>query len=173
VLRRAGKQGNDGSGDHDGPAHVLVVNDEPSSCELVCRLLAREGYVVDRALSHDEAIGQLNGGRPDCVVLDLSTGGIGHNLKLLEVIRSSIDPAVSNTRVVLIAQHTSNRMFSWQAGIDAFLGRPFHADELVHDIADALSRPDSDRAGHRRREANAASHEGRTLDVKPWATQRF
>jgi len=71
-------------------------------------------------------------------------------------------------RVVLVAQQSSNRLFSWQAGIDAFVARPFHADELLLQVNEVLSRPDSDRERHRRHELDAASAEGRAGVAEPW-----
>jgi CheY-like chemotaxis protein len=151
----------------------LVVNDEEGAIELLARLLDRAGYVVDRATTHDDALDRLAEGRPDCVVLDLATGGIGQNLKLLDTIRSHVDDKVAGSRVVLIAHQSSNQLFSWQAGIDAFLLRPFHADELLRDVADVLGRPDEERARHRRRQLDAATTGGRTISVRAWDTQRF
>lgn len=155
------------------PSRVLVVNDEEGAIELLSRLLARAGYAVDRATSNDDALAVLAERRPDCVVLDLSTGGIGQNLKLLDSIRSHADQKVANARVVLVAHQSSNKMFSWQAGIDAFLLRPFHAEDLLRHVDDVLARPEEDRVRHRRRELDAASSEGRTIEVRVWDTQRF
>jgi DNA-binding response OmpR family regulator len=141
---------------------VLVVNDDDGSCELICRLLSRAGHSVERASNPEQAISILDILRPACVVLDLSTGGIGRNLQLLDAIRSQLDSTLAATRVVLIAYQTSNRMFSWQAGTDAFLVRPFHADELTRAVSDVLSRPESERVRYRRREVAAASHDPAT-----------
>ena len=156
-----------------GPKRVLVVNDDEGAIELLIRLLERAGYQVAPATHYEESLVQLTEFRPDCVVLDLATGGIGQNLKLLDAIRSHADDKVSTARVVLVAHHSSNRLFSWQAGIDGFLLRPFHADELTAILNDVLSRPDEERARHRRRELDAAQSEGRTIEVKAWETQRF
>ena len=92
-------------------------------------------------------------------MLDLAAGGIGQNLKLIDTIRSSVTKSISGVRVVLIAQQGSSRLFSWQAGIDAFVARPFHANELLAQVNDTLSRPDGERERHRRQEVDAASAE--------------
>ena len=138
---------------------ILVVNDEEGSCELLCRILANAGHPVERAANPDQEISIIDVLRPGCVVLDLSSGGIARNLQVLDAIRSQLDQVVASTRVVLVAHQTSNRMFSWQAGTDAFLVRPFHANELVKAVADVMARPDNERATFRRREAAAASHD--------------
>jgi DNA-binding response OmpR family regulator len=168
MLRRATKTEHAKADFAPGPAQILVVNDDEDACELMCRLLVQAGHRVQRAHNADQALGQLAVGRVDCVVLDMSTGGIGQNLKLLDTIRSSMSNAISGVRIVLIAQQTSNRMFSWQAGIDAFIVRPFHANELIEQISEVLSRPDNERARHRRRELDAASAEGRAGHAQPF-----
>src|SRR3954470_22931498 len=163
VLRRASKAdepGEMGGDEPFGAALILVVNDDPGACELLVRLLTRAGHEVERAHNQDQAMGQLSVGRIDCVVLDLATGGIGQNLKLLDLIRSSVTKSVAGARVVLVAPQSSNRMYSWQAGIDAFIARPFHADELIAQINEVMSRPETERERHRRREVDAASAEG-------------
>ena len=144
---------------NEATGKVLVVNDDEGSCELLCRLLVRAGHSVERAANPDQALSIVDVLRPSCVVLDLSAGGVGRNLQLLDTIRSQLDATVASTRVVLIAHQTSNRMFSWQSGTDAFLVRPFHADEFTRAVAEVLARPESERAPFRRREVAAASHD--------------
>ena len=163
MLRRATKTEVPGHADTPLPhaqGRVLVVNDDEGACELLARLLTRAGHDVERAHNADQALGQLSVGGFDCVLLDLATGGIGQNLKLVDTIRSAMPKAVSGIRVVLVAQQSSNRVFSWQAGIDAFLAHPFHADELVAQVNDALSRPEGERERHRRQELDAAAAAG-------------
>jgi DNA-binding response OmpR family regulator len=151
---------------------VLVVNDE-DGLELLCRLLSRAGYEVDRAATPDETLARIPDFRPHCVVLDLTAGGIGQNLTLLDSIRGHVDEMVAAARVVLVASQSSNSLFSWQAGIDAFLPRPFHADELLHEVAESLARPNDERARHRRRELDAAKTHGRRTSVRAWENQRY
>jgi len=146
-----------------------VVNDDEGACELLARLLTNAGHRVDRAHNADQALAQLNFGPVDCVLLDLASGGIGANLKLLDTLRSSMSKTISGVRVVLVGQAASNRLFSWQAGIDAFLVRPFHANELLAQLGEVLSRPDAERARHRRKELDAASAEGRAGVAVPWS----
>jgi DNA-binding NtrC family response regulator len=138
-----------------GPAPVLVVHDDPDGCELLVRILARAGHPVDRAHDFEQMSDALHA-HPTCVVLDVSSGGIGGNLKLLDAVRHHPDQAVADARVVLIATGTSSAMFSWQAGIDGFLQRPFHADDLTALVADVVARPEEERKPHRRRMVEAA-----------------
>ncbi len=134
------------------PAQVLVVNDETDACELLVRILSAAGFRAEGAHSANAALGLMLQQMPRCVVLDLSAGGIGTSLKLLDQIRSHEDRRISSARAVLIATSTKNRSFSFQSGADAYLTRPFHADELVRYVTDVVDRPDDERARHRRDE---------------------
>jgi DNA-binding response OmpR family regulator len=141
---------------------VLVVHDEPDGCELLVRILRASGYQAERAhdfLEMTAVLGRAE--RFDCVVLDVGTGGIGGNLKLLDAIRNHGDPVLAGTRVVMISAGANSAMFSWQAGIDEFVARPFHARDLTQAVAEAIARPEEDRPRHRRRQLDAASSAGR------------
>lgn len=49
---------------------ILVVDDEPTIREMVCKLLARHGYAVDSADHAAEAMTHLKKSRVDLVILD-------------------------------------------------------------------------------------------------------
>jgi CheY-like chemotaxis protein len=119
------------------PGTVLVVDDDDGSCELLCRLLARDGHVVERVSNAELALSVVEAVRPSCVVLALSFGGISRNFQLLDAIRAQPDAPIASTRVVLITYRTDDQTpVSWrQTGADAVLSRPFHADELTRAVA--------------------------------------
>jgi DNA-binding response OmpR family regulator len=140
------------------PATVLVVNDDPSACELIARMIATAHYRTVTATNENEATATMASELPRCVVLDLSSGGVGSSLKVLDHIRSHDDDRINTARVVLCAPTAKNRAFSFQSGADAFLVRPFHIDELTAQIDDVLGRPQEERARHRRDELS--KHDG-------------
>lgn len=141
-----------------GPARVLVVQDDPDAAELLRRVLERGGYEVLLVTSPDDALGTARTEHPDIAVIDL--GGTGPNLKLLDSLRQARDPAVAGLRVVMLARQGSNPMFSWQSGIDGFLDRPFHADQLVGEVEAVLARSEADRPRHRREQLERAKADG-------------
>jgi len=130
---------------------VLVVNDEPGTAELERRLLARAGHEVAIAPDRKAAYEAVSEQRPACVVLDLTAGGIGENLAVLDDVRASDDPSIAATPVVLIGHRSSVSVPSWEAGVDGFLARPFRADDLVHLVATVIARPESERLDRRQR----------------------
>ena len=150
-MARDRKRGDDGK-ERRAPAVVLVVNDDPDACELLVRMVGTADYRAIGATTDTEARAQIMSELPRCVVLDMTSGGVGSSLKVLDLIRSNEDTRVSSARVVLCASSPKNRSFSFQSGADAFVVRPFHIDDLLREIADVLRRPNEDRARHRRDE---------------------
>jgi DNA-binding response OmpR family regulator len=156
MLRRRKEDVWDGT-ERRAPSVVLVVNDDPDACEMLVRMIDAKGFRAVGATSPDDATGGLLPHLPRCIVLDLEAGGIGTNLKVLDLIRSHNDKRVSSARVVLCAATARNRSFSFQSGADSVVVRPFHIDDLVAQISDVLDRPDDERARHRRDELDRLS----------------
>ena len=154
MLRRGRRDERAGEA---GPPQVLVVGDDPDACELLVRLLRRAGNEVEKARDLMELSDRLLVGRPvDCIVLDVVTGGLGGNLKLLDAVRNHREPSVATTPVVMVAHHAASAVFSWQAGVDELLVRPFEAAALVDAVASAIARPLEARARHRKEQAELA-----------------
>jgi len=141
VLRRSRTDG-------DRPHRVLVVDDDPDACELTVRILEREGYETARAHSHDEAVDALSGGRRfDAVLVDFASGGPSESIQLLDEIRRS--PSLDDVAVIISSRVDKNRLFAWESGVDGFLVRPYHVDELTAEVAAVLARTTEERAAHR------------------------
>lgn len=151
VLGR--KKGGRWSGaERRAAAKVLIVNDDPDACTMLVRMIGYRGYRALGATTSHQANVRINDDLPRCIVLDLSVGGIGTSLKLLDSIRSHPDRRINTARVVLCAASPKNRTFSFQSGADSFVVRPFHLDDLLAQIADVLARPHDAGARHRRDE---------------------
>jgi DNA-binding response OmpR family regulator len=140
------------------PVRVLVVDDDPDACELLARIVERHDMEAVRALDHGEAMTQLLGAINAFrgVVIDFAHGGPSASVALLEDIRGS--DAITDLAVVIIPRLDQARVFAWQAGADAYLVRPFHADELLAELDAALERTPDERATHREAALDAATH---------------
>lgn len=154
-----------------GPAKVVVVNDDPGTAELLVRILRASGneWEIERARDHMELADRLVEGCADAVVIDITGGGIGGGLKVLDNVRGSNDPVTAAVPVVLVSPSASSAMFSWQSGVDELLVRPFHAKELVTAVEAAMARPSEERPRHRRRQLDAARAGGRRGAATPGA----
>jgi DNA-binding response OmpR family regulator len=133
-------------------ASVLVVSDDEGALELLIRLLEQAGYDATPATAIDTAMQAAHEDLPRCIVLDMRIGGIGSNLKLLDMVRGSDDRRIASTRAVIVGDNPRNRGFSFQSGADAFIVRPYRASHLLDAVKDVVARPDTDRARHRRDE---------------------
>ncbi|MGE3619749.1 MAG: response regulator transcription factor [Acidimicrobiia bacterium] len=131
------------------PAQILVVNDDPDGAELLVRLFRHEGFRAGAAHDELETLSQVHQTLPRCVVLDMARGGVGSSLKTLELLRSNADRRIASTRVLVCAESARNRNFAFRSGADAFLVRPFHADDLMVEVAAVLRRPEQERVAFR------------------------
>ena len=137
--------------DRRAPAMVLIAGDDAGANELLSRVLGSHGYRTVTASSVESATARAVEQLPRAAVIDLSGGGIGASLQLLDWFRNHDDPKISRTRVIVVARSSSNRTFSFQSGADDFLPRPFHADDLVTSIEGALAVAHADMPVRRRR----------------------
>jgi DNA-binding response OmpR family regulator len=122
-----------------------VVDDNAEACELIARIVESAGWTATRSFSQDDALDKLDKGDPafKAVIADFHSGGTGASLELLDAIRRDRD--VSEVPVLLLTQSDTNRMYAWESGADAFLVRPFHADDLINEIYAVLTRSTDER----------------------------
>lgn len=132
-----------------GPTRVLVVDDNADACELIARIVESAGWTATRCYSPDDALEKLDNGDPPfkAVIADFQSGGTGAGLELLDAVRRSKD--FKEVPVLLLTRNETNRMFAWESGADAFLVRPFHADDLINEVYAVLTRSTEERAAWR------------------------
>ena len=132
-----------------GPTRVLVVDDNADACELIARIVESAGWTATRCYAPDDALDKLDNGDPPfkAVIADFQSGGTGASLELLDAVRRSKD--FSEVPVLLLTRSETNRMFAWESGADAFLIRPFHADDLINEVYAVLTRSVEEREAWR------------------------
>jgi two-component system response regulator ResD len=119
---------------------VLVVDDEPTITEVVCRYLQRAGYRTVIAADGAQALEAASQGRPDLVVLDLMLPRIGG----LEVMRRLRDQDHDRMPIILLTAKSeeSDRITGLRLGADDYVVKPFSPAELVARIDAVLRRVD-------------------------------
>jgi DNA-binding response OmpR family regulator len=117
-----------------------VVDDNADACELIARVIESAGWTATRSYAHDDALEKLDESDPQfkAVVVDFQSGGTGASLELLDAVRRNKD--FKDVPVLLLTRNETNRMFAWESGADAFLVRPFHADDLINEVYAVLTR---------------------------------
>jgi two-component system, OmpR family, response regulator ResD len=119
---------------------VLVVDDEPTIGEVVCRYLQRAGYETRVALDGFEAVEIVVEQRPDLVVLDLMLPGID-GLEAMRRIRAN----GGRTPLILLTARgeESDRVIGLRLGADDYIVKPFSPAELVARVDAVLRRVDT------------------------------
>src|SRR5712691_335931 len=120
---------------------VLVVDDEPTIGEVVCRYLDRAGYETCVALDGISALTKLGEAAPDLVVLDLMLPGI----EGLEVMRRIRERDRDHTAIILLTAkgEETDRVAGLSLGADDYVVKPFSPAELVARVDAVLRRVDT------------------------------
>lgn len=138
-------------------AHLLLVDDEPGLREAVRAYLEDSGFTVDVASNAQAGWELLEAQRPDLVISDIMMPQVD-GYQFLSQLRE--DPRYSKLPVVFLTAKgmTKDRIQGYQAGVDAYLSKPFDPDELVAIVENLLGR-------------RAAQEEGETPDLNNLASQ--
>jgi putative two-component system response regulator len=120
---------NFGLRDQSFRGRILVADDLPANLNLLDRLLARDGHIVYRAHSGDEALASVAAHHPDLVLLDVMMPG-RNGFDVCRILKA--DEATRLIPVVLVTalQRTEDRIQGLEAGADDFLSKPFNPQEL-------------------------------------------
>lgn len=116
---------------------ILIIEDEPSLREIMCRVMRQEGYVVESAATYLEADGKVAGYTYDCILLDIMLPD-GNGLKLLEHIRAL--GKRENVIIVSARDSLEDKVYGLENGADDYLPKPFHTAELVARVKSVLRR---------------------------------
>jgi OmpR-family two-component system manganese-sensing response regulator len=118
--------------------HILLVDDEAELAEPLSRLLNREGYTVDVALTGDEGQTLASQGRYDLLILDWMLPEISG----LEICRQMRARGDMTPVLFLTAKDTvDDRVAGLDAGADDYLVKPFELRELLARVRALLRRP--------------------------------
>lgn len=116
---------------------ILVVEDEQSLAEDICRYLSGNGFRCEAAASLFEGEQKLSGFAYDVVLLDITLPG-GSGLSLLPLIKQ-LHP---HTGVLIISARGSldDKISGLDLGADDYITKPFHLAELNSRINALLRR---------------------------------
>jgi len=122
-------------------ADILVVDDEPTISEVLCRYLERAGYGTRVAADGHAAMAAVVAHAPDLIVLDLMLPGIDG----LEVMRRVRERDRDRTAIILLTARgeESDRIVGLRLGADDYVVKPFSPAELVARVDAVLRRLDT------------------------------
>ena len=134
----------------DLPKHILVVEDEPDTAELLELHLQNEGYRVTVAADGEQALSKLHKLMPDMVILDLMIPEID-GLEVCKFIRK--DPATESLPVMMCTAKTSeiDKILGLEQGADDYVTKPFSPRELVLRVKNLLRRTETNQVQNENR----------------------
>lgn len=119
-------------------AHVLIIEDDPSVCELLFASLTRAGHRVSLSQSGEQALAQIEEDPPRVVVLDLNLPGM-NGLDVCRTMRR--DPWMSKIPVLMLTGQSDEDdiVTGLEVGADDYMTKPF-SPKLVNARVMALLR---------------------------------
>jgi PAS domain S-box-containing protein len=128
----------------DNAQRILVVDDEPGTCEALREILQPK-YPVMMAANGPDALQAVNTSAADLVFLDLKMPGM-NGLEVLQAIKGA-DASIEV--IMMTAYATLDTLRSAMAcGASGYLTKPFREKEVDEAIAQALARRAARTAGH-------------------------
>ena len=122
-------------------SNVLVVDDEPTVCQSVAKILNRKGYEVTRTFCVSAALESLESGSAfDLVIADLMMPQVG-GMELLKIVRDRWP----DTPVLIITGYASiaSAVEATKRGAVGYLPKPFTPEELENAVGEALNPPEA------------------------------
>jgi DNA-binding response OmpR family regulator len=117
-------------------SRILVVDDDMTVRDVVCRYLELAGYEVNVGGTGEEALTSFTAQPPDLVVLDIMLPGISGLEVCRRLRRDSRVPIVMLTAL----GEEEDRVIGLQLGADDYIAKPFSPRELVLRVSSVLRR---------------------------------
>src|SRR5690348_2466934 len=119
-------------------ARMLVVDDSPTICAVLGKMLGQEGYVVSSANDGDSAIRLARDAQPALIFLDIVLPGM-NGFAVLRALRH--DPLTREIPIVMISgnQQATEQFYVQRFGADDFMKKPFGRDEVCKRIGQLVT----------------------------------
>lgn len=121
------------------PAHILIIEDDPSIGKLLRRALLLEKYDIELAATGYDGLDAFTRNRPDLVILDLMLPGID-GIEVCHRIRE-----ISTLPILMLTAKAEidDRVLGLDSGADDYVTKPFDIDELLARVRALLRRSET------------------------------
>jgi putative two-component system response regulator len=145
---------------------ILVVDDEPTICHLVSRLLEKQGYACDTCESATEAIQKIEAGAYELVISDIMMPGMS-GIELLAKIKKT-HPDIALIMLTGVDDHET-AVRTLDLGAFGYVIKPFEANELIINVVNSLRRRELEMERNRYEDRLEGEVRARTAEIR--ATQ--
>lgn len=119
---------------------ILLVDDEISSAEVLCLVLASEGYEVTMAGDGRQALARLSDAAPDLVITDFMMPLV-NGAELVRALREL--PEYLDVPVILMSGAPESALRAYAVQYQDFLRKPFGLEEFLASVHRLLPPPDT------------------------------
>jgi two-component system response regulator AtoC len=121
---------------HESP-RIMIVDDDPVTCDLLCEVFEKQGFVAQFEQSGEAALAALNTYLPDVVVSDIRMKSRNDGLNLLAHLRETCP----TTPVILMTAFGSmdTAVRAVREGAFDYISKPFLMEEVVSTVRRALA----------------------------------
>jgi DNA-binding response OmpR family regulator len=112
---------------------MLVVDDSPTICAVLGRMLEQDGYAVQKAADGERALELAKVELPELIFLDIVLPGI-NGFAVLRALRH--DPLTARIPIVMISgnQQATEQFYVQRYGADDFIKKPFNRHDVTTSI---------------------------------------
>lgn len=120
---------------------ILLLENDADICELISILLESRGWEVVTATSGEEGLAAWERGRFDLILMDLSMP-VMNGFEATRRIREKEEGGARHVPIIALTAHVmkNDPEKCRQAGMDAFLAKPFKREEFLFQIARCLGQ---------------------------------
>jgi DNA-binding response OmpR family regulator len=121
--------------------HLLIADEDPTTCTVLQDNLTADGYQVDTATSSNAALAHLRDAAPDLIVADVN----GYTLALIDHVRAGahgLCATPADTPIIALTSHRDevHRVRLLERGSDDVIAKPFSYLELRARVGAVLRR---------------------------------
>jgi DNA-binding response OmpR family regulator len=130
---------------NDGAPTILIVDDEEDIRSVLSTRLERAGFRVSTAGTGMEALNHIRATAPDLMILDIMLPGID-GMAVCGMVKH--DQRFSRIPVVMMTARSQPQVQrrSMKLGADAYINKPFKAEDLIETVRNLLKGTSSDSA---------------------------
>ncbi|MGA2796182.1 MAG: response regulator [Thermoguttaceae bacterium] len=141
------------------PLSVLLVEDNPANRKITALMLRNRGHRVTVADSGRQALKLFISGRFDAVLMDIEMPAM-NGYQTAAAIRRKEPPSEARTPIIALTAHVlDGNHHQWtDAGMDAYLTKPFDVDQLISMLESITNR-------EARNSGNVGAHAAASADA--------
>ncbi len=150
---------------------LLLVDDEPGLREAVQAYLEDSGFTVHVASNAKDGLHLAQQKLPDLVITDVMMPQVD-GFQFLQQLRE--DPQCKKLPVVFLTARgmTGDRIQGYNAGVDAYISKPFDPDELVAIVTNILTKRNAPATGDSEETQSLADMARQIAEIRAMLTQR-